>query len=365
MSDCKIRFANNNYLDSTATHSTFDTSYPFANVYDTRRGVVGVFRGNFTITASVNDKIYINDGTDKTITLTAAEYTGTTLASHIQTQLNASSTNWTCTYSTTTYLFTINRTSGTAVLRFSQTTAAAWDTLGFVGTTDDSTPSFVSDESRIHSEEWIKIDIGVSQEIGFVGIVAPISEAFGISETATVKIEGNSIDDFTAPPTSVSLQVSDLGAFAYPDVSYRFWRLSIKDRQNPGGPSAIRIGYLSISSIVAVGNSSIATGFQAGYVDPSILLVSENGTRYHDLRQKYFTLTGEIQGTFGDSRRDLEQFFYDYGTSEPFFMSIDAGLKVFENQGEVTKLVRFESQPSLQNVIRDIFNVSLSVSEVV
>lgn len=365
MSDCKIRFANNNYLSASATHSTFDSSYPFANIYDTRRGLVGVFRGNFTVTAGENDKLYINDGTDKTVTLAAAEYTGTTLASHIQTQLNAASTNWICTYSTSTYLFTVNRTSGTAALRFSQTTNAAWDMLGFIGLTDDSTPSFVSDESRIHSEEWIKIDIGISQEVGFVGIVGPISEAFGISDTAVLKIEGNSIDDFSAPPTSIAMQVSDLGAFAYPDVSHRFWRLSIKDRQNTGGPSALKIGYLSISSIVAVGNSSISTGFQAGYIDPSILLVSENGTRYHDTRQKYFTLSGEIQAAFGDSRRDLEQFFYDYGTSEPFFMSIDAGLRVFENQGEVTKLVRFEAQPSLQNIIRDYFNVSLSVSEVV
>jgi hypothetical protein len=359
-----IRFGNNNFLPtSILSSSTFNSSYPIANIYDDRRGVYGLFRGNFIVSATEN-KIYINDGTDKTITLTSAEYTGTTLASHIQTQLNASSSSWTCTYSTTTYRFTIDRSSGTKVVRVSQTTDAAWDMIGFTSATDTAGP-YTSDEARIHHYEYLTLDLGINQEIGFVGIVGPIAEAFGFSGAADIRIQGNNLNVWTAPPTDEALSVDGTGAFAFPDASHRYWRLLIKDRANPGGPTALKIGFASVSTAIKFESTSISNGFNVRYQDNSTVLVSENGAKYFDLRPKVWTLSGEIQFIYDDERRDVEQFFYDNGIHDPFFMSIDPELLVFGGHSEVTKLVRFTETPSLTHIIRGYFSASLSVDEVV
>jgi hypothetical protein len=361
----RIRFANNNFLvaGATITSSTFNTSYPIANIYDSRRGVYGSFRGNFLV-VSTNKKIYINDGSAKTITLTEAEYTGATLASHIQTQLNASSSNWTCTYSSTTYKFTISRSSGTDDLVLSTTTDAAWDLLGITGSVQTTCP-YTSDESRIHSHEWILVDLGLQHEIGLAGLVGPLGTELGLSATATVKIQGNNVDSWSAPTVDMAMSVNDIGSFAFPDATHRYWRLYIQDRENTDGPTALKIGSASISSTVELTSVNIANGFTMGFQDNADVFVSDSGARYFNTKPKPFYLSGELQAAFGSQRRELEQFFFDFGVSEPFFISIDPKLCVFANHTEVTKLVRFSEMPSLQHIIRDYFNVSLSVIEVV
>lgn len=361
----RIKFANNNLIDAdaTLTSSTFATAQPLTNIYDSRRGVYGSPRGNFLV-ESTNCKLYINDGSNKTITLTQAEYTGATLASHIQTQLNASSSNWTCTYSSSTYKFTIDRSSGTETLRMTQTTDAAWDLIGFTGVTDVSA-TYTSDEPRIHSSEWIKIDLGASQEVNLVGLVGPVGEGLGLSSSATVKIQGNNIDSWSSPTVNETLELSDIGAFAYPDATHRYWRILITDRTNTGGPTAIKLGYVSISTAIDLTTVNIGNGFTTGYIDNSDVFVSDSGAKYFNVKPRPWYLSGDLQAAFGSQRRELEQFFFDYGITEPFFMSIDPTLGVFDYQHEVTKLVRFSSMPSLSHIIRDYFNVSIDVEEVI
>lgn len=360
---CSIRFAGNNFIGAGVTSSTFQTAYPLANIYDTRRSLIGKFRGNFLITA-LNNKVYINDGANKTATLANAEYTGTTLAAQIQTQLNAVSTNWTCTYSLTTFRFTIARSSGTSTLKISTTTNAAWDLIGFVGVLDLTPLSNLADEPRIHGEEFVQVDLGAPQEINFAGLIGPITESIGLSPAAEVRIQGNNINDWTAPQTNVLMDISG-GAFGYPDTAQRFWRISIKDRKNTLGPNALSISYMSISTAVKFEVTNIANGFSIRTVDPSLPILSENGTAYFFTKPKYWSLNGNIQIVVGDERRDLEQFFYSAAISQPFFISIDPLLKSFETQIEVTKFVRFTSPPSLQHVIKDYFTASFDVSEAV
>lgn len=69
----------------------------------------------FTIVAGYNNKLdFKTSGTPFTATFTAGDYTGAALASHIQTQMNAVSANWSCSYSATTGLFTFGNSNGSA-----------------------------------------------------------------------------------------------------------------------------------------------------------------------------------------------------------------------------------------------------------
>jgi len=60
---------------------------------------------------SNNNIFYINDGADKTVTLTLGDYRPSTLIVEIQTKLNAISTNFTVTFNNDTNKITITRTS--------------------------------------------------------------------------------------------------------------------------------------------------------------------------------------------------------------------------------------------------------------
>ena len=93
-----VRFCQNNFLGASYATLTFTSAASGAagaNSVLPERHKRWIPNGHFEVTSS-NNTVYINDGSNKTVTLTVASYTsGSALASHIQTQLNVSSTLWT------------------------------------------------------------------------------------------------------------------------------------------------------------------------------------------------------------------------------------------------------------------------------
>ncbi len=363
-----IRFMNNNYLERSFTYSSQQSSFPASNIYNTSRSKLWKPSGNFEITAT-NNKIYINDGSDKTVTLTVGSYTPATLAAHIQTQLNASSSSWTCTYDlSATFKFTMIRTSGTNVLRESQTSAAAWDTLGFTGVVDVPSGPFVADEQRNHTSEWVQCDLGVPQQATFVGLISGIDAVFTLSETATVKIQANNIDFWTSPPVNITVEVDDSGCLAFIDetntATYRFWRISIVDRLNYLGPEGISLAYAYVGDHTTITLSNVATGFRKELIDPSNVLQSENGALFVETRPRYLGLSSaQIQLLSGSEKREIEQLFYELGNRTPFFVSFDPALAVTFNLGELTRFVIMTNTPSFDHVIRDYYNINFEMRE--
>lgn len=368
MTDTAVRFMNNNYLERSFTYSSQQTSFPATNSTNTSRSRAWKPAGNFEISDS-NKYLYINDGSNKTITLTVGSYTFTTLASHIQTQLNASSSNWTCTYnSTTTFKFTINRTSGTAVLRKSVTTDAVWDTLGYVGTTDVSTPAFVADEQRNHTSEWVQCDLGVPQQATFAAILSGIDELYTLSETAVVKCRANNIDYWESPPLDITIPILSNSSMKFIDednsATYRFWRLEITDRLNYLGPEGLKLAYMYVGDHTTITTSNIATGFSKELTDPTNLLQSESGALFFEVRPRYLTIQGaQIQLLSGSEQREIEQLFYDLGVRAPFFVSIDPGQAVSATLEELTRFVIMTRPPTLEHVIRNYYNISFEMRE--
>lgn len=362
------RFMSNTFLDRGFSYSSqYSTSFPASNAYDTSRSKVWKTGGNFEIT-STNNKLYINDGSDKTVTLTAASYTYSTLAAHVQTQLNASSSNWTCTYSTTTHKFTIARSSGTAVLRETQTTNAVWDTLGYNQGADITGTPFVADESRIHTSEWLKCDCGVPQTATFACLLGSIDEEFSLTQNAVVTLQASNLDSWTSPAVSVDLPVESLSAMAFLDDSfstpYRYYRIKIVDRLNPLGPEGISIGYAYIGDHVTMTNTNIAVGFSKILQDPSIVQSSENGALFFEVRPRYREISSaEIQYLSGTEYDELEQFFYDVGIRTPFLVSIDPGVEVSRKLEDMTHMMIMSRPPELAHILRDMYNVSFDMRE--
>lgn len=368
----RIRFCANNYAEgATLTYSSQDSSYPLSNTQIQSRSKVGRFGGYFEIT-SENQNVYINDGSDKTVALTIGTYTYSTLASHVQTRLNASSSNWTCTYDFNggTFKFTIDRSSGTEVLRFSQSTNAAWDTLGFTGLVDDNSGPFVADEPRNHTGEFLKWDFGTSRPIGFFAAIGKITKAFGLSSAANIYLMANSVDDFTNPPMNLTLSPHDRGIMRFQDdlddYSYRYLKFGFDDRLNPCGPKGFEIGHVYAGDYETYTTTSVNRGFDKKTVDPSLVNETDAGALFFLKRPKYRTWQNmEIENVAASERRIIEDLYEDVGLSKSFYLSLDPTLTLSEELQELTVYGNFASDPRWRSVIRDVFTQSLEFREAV
>jgi hypothetical protein len=213
----------------------------------------------------------------------------------------------------------------------------------------------------------ITIDLGSNATCNFLGIVSPLEDYFTISDAATITIEANNINDFVSPPFSTTATPELTGVFKFFDESvdtdYRYWKISFDDSTNP---TTLSIGYIYLGDLTQLTSRTVSKGFSTSAVDPSKADSSMNGTLYFDEKQRYHMFNGLSLGYIpAADRRTLEKLFYDNGKSSPMFVSLDPNLKVSEEYGELTKLMRFETQPSVQHHFDDVYSMSFSMREVV
>lgn len=367
------RFCQNNLAGAdtaTLTVSSAVSGFPGTNCVSPKRHRKWLMAGRFTVTAS-NLNIYINDGSDKTVALTAAEYTtAALLAAHIQTQLNASSTNWTCTYSSATGKFTIGRSSGTAILRFTQTTNAAWSMLGYTGVSDTSAGTgLAADVRRNHTSESIVIDLGSAKTPTCFIAIGAADEDFSIPSDATVTLKANSINSFAAAPLSVTLTPEQFGIFYFfastVDTTYRYWKLEITNLTDPSGPQ-FSINQLYLGDYIELTTRNVVNGFSMELVDNATVQQAESGVRYWKRVPKYYRFSSVGIEYLADADRvELLSIFRELGISTPFFFALDPDAEISDSIGEFTKYVTFDNSPSLDHVLYNKFNYSMSLSEVV
>ncbi len=370
--NARIRFADNNLAASSAatvTASSAQAAYPIANLTNSFRFKTWKPAGNFTI-SSANNKIYIGDGSNKTVTLSSANYTYATLATHIQTQLNASSSNWTVSYSTTTFKFTIGRSSGTATLRFTQTTGAAWDTLGYTGVADTSAGTgLAADEVRNHTSEYVDIDLGVASAQTFFAALGPLGEVFSVSDTATVHLYGNTTSDMTSPALSVTLTPDTHGIYKWiddnADTTYRYWRFQFVDRLNSAGPLSFNFGHLYLGDHTTVTTQNVGTGVDVKLVDTAEEVTSETGACFYSTGYKFQTFDSvSIDYLTASEVSELKQAFYDLGRSSAFYVSFDPTLAVSETLSDLTRYVVFSGDPSFTHIMAGMYSVRMAFKEV-
>ena len=344
------RFCFNNWIDATLTASSAVSGYPASNLYHSIRSKLWKASGLFEIT-STNNKVYIN-GT--TYTLTVATYSVTTLITHFNSVTSQ-------TLSRDAYgKFTITL-GGSGTLNLATTTAAVWETLGYLTSTNLTGTAFQADEARYHTSEWIKVDMGMPQTATFASLIPAANSVFSCTN-ATITLEGNNLDDWISPVVSEAFEVGDKGAFiAATDLTAcRYWRIKIVDKTNSVVTAAV--GY--IGDHVTLDNTNVATGFNRMREDQSVRLYSESGALYVDRRPKVMSLSGiNIQYLKSTEQSEVEQLFYDLGVENPFFLCLDPELGVSTNLSDMTHYLYVTSTAQLQHVIRDYYNLSVEARE--
>lgn len=374
--NCHARIMDNNFNDSSVATITYSSQlsalYAASNTRDTMRSKVWKPSGYFRIKTS-NCKLYINDGSAKTATLTPGAYTtAAALATHIQSVLNAVSSGWTVSYSSTTYKFTISRSSS-ATLVFSSTTDAVWDVLGYTATADDATGPWPAQESRIHTREFYQIDLGLAYSCPAFHAICPIDESFPLSSTATVVIKADNIDDednWESPAFTHTCTPGDNGIHEFMDDAdgtsrtYRYWRFEYVDRMNPAGPSTFGISHIYFGDWVTMSISNVSPGFTYAFTDRTEASESESGQQFFKSGSKYRRFQSlSIELMDADERRELVRTFERLGTEEPFYLALDPTLEISETTGELTAFGRFATEPTLPHVIRDLFTVNIDFRE--
>lgn len=364
----QLRFMAENLLLTgvkTIATSSEDPAFPIENALNDFRARPFKFTGRFEITSS-NNKLYFNDGADKTATITVGEYTTRNLmASAIQTALNAVSSDFIVTWNSTAKRFVINRT-GTFILKLSNQVNAIWETIGFTNITDTASASAQSaNEQRLHwPYEFIKIDFGYYPDIGFFGLIADSSKPLNISPMASVIIEANTLDDFTSPAVSFALTRSDRGVFKFfddDDYNYRYWRVRIEDNF---AENEIEIGNLYLGEYSKFKIHYNAQGAKNFLDDRSEISEAESGQLYSFYKAPQRVYDSVLFEAFNRTEKDfLNDIFNRFGIGKPFYVSIDPKLEITSKLDDATFFCKFDAKPEYTHVVGDLYNTSFTLRE--
>lgn len=330
-----MRFMYSNLWDSgTLTYSKQHPNFPATNTrhrwhtrtWRSRYGAASSW-GNFVIEAGVNDKIDFEEtnGVELTATLTASTYNADTLASHIETKLEAvGASNYTVTYSDSTNKFTLASDGagggGIFKLRWNTGTNAATSVgtaIGFNVDADDSGAlSYTADYLRIHTEEWLKLDRGGSTP----AITAIIIKYNNFSTSATIQVQGNATDAWASPTYNqvITLDNDVMAHFPSSAQSLRWWRIRIRDVSN--SDTYVEMGRVFLGTYFEP-TQEVHINYELDPTDPSLLTFSEGGQlstiqkTHFENKNYYFPAT--------DEKSSFETVFNSRGTTKDLFICID------------------------------------------
>jgi len=205
-------------------------SLPWRSRYGTDTG-----NGLFIVHAGVSDSIDFDEGgAELTATLSAGNLNGQTLATEVETQLNAEGAlTYTVTYDDTTGLFTI-AASGNFTLRWNTGTNKAVDASGILGFSDaaDDTgaDTYTSDTAVIHTFEYVSMDLGEAKEYDSIALLN-----HNLTSSATITVYGADDSAFSSNVVSDTLtyNANNIYQFLTTARTKRYIQLRITDKANP------------------------------------------------------------------------------------------------------------------------------------
>lgn len=333
MAKCRFYY-NNLWLDAvTLNWSSRHPHFPAANTqhrwptrsWHSRHGA-GSGWGLFTITVNVNDRIDFEEtiGVNLVANITVGLYDVDTLCAEIKTQLEiAGASTYTIEYIETGanelhFRFTSNGAGGGGVFRLMWNTGpnaarSIGDTCGFDVTADDvGALVYLADYIRIHTEEWVSVDLGAANTVQ-----GAIIKGHNLQNTALCQIWG---DNNPAFPAGIKLQFTiqdDILVLLWdPGYFLRYWRFYIEDVDNPAG--YVELGCCFLGPHFAPLRNFHFDRIQT-QMDPSLIKYSEGGQISTLQRTHFFMKDYFFQHT--DQKAQFDLMFNEMGSSKGFFMA--------------------------------------------
>lgn len=343
------------------TFSSERSGYPATNALDISKRKRTWRSAGYWEIVSGDNTLVIKDaaaGGNLTATIAAGEYaTDALFFAALKAGLEAASdSTFTITRDATTNKIKITAALGGAATHF-QIIATHADSadmcavLGFATASDlTGALNYTADLLRIHTSEWFIFDFGSPVEVNAVLGFADRNYPIKISSTATVTIQGNLTNDFSAPIVDEALSVSDFGIGAADKdgiggLACRYWKLKIIDRDNAAG--YVEIGALIIGTHVDILRSPVFP-FAPDEQDLSMREYSEGGQPITSKRGQttIMPLFWELLST--TEFEALHEVFETYGLHSPFAIVLDVDGVFSSTFMKWARIVRFAESPREQ-----------------
>lgn len=371
----KSRILDRNFLNldllSNEYVSSEQASFPVLNLYNQqRRSKVWRSNGYWDITNTINTIVF-NDGSGNfTATIAIDEYNSDTLFfAAIKTAMEAVGGQ----------TYTISRDSSTKKIRFQSngatfqiiwTLSTCGDILGFDDAVDSTgAVNYLADEIKTGTSEWIKWDFGISTNPQAFVLIGKRNEPIQISPSAVVKLQGNSTDVWTNPEYEEIIAVQDNVMSIFKDddndglhtEALRYWRCEIADTQNLNG--YVELGSAFLGDFFEPERGAVTIPFNGQYIDRSVTVFSEGGQTFSDIREKSEEFSLDWYGLTITEKERIDEIFDKFGTSLPFFVSIDPVSAASTANDYYLRFVKFVSEPNYDLVSPGNYSCSMNLRE--
>lgn len=370
---------NQNFLDldlvSNLRVSSEQAAFPVDNALNlNRRSKVWRSNGYWNITSSNNVIIFRETvGIELTATVTVGEYSSSTaLYAAIKTALEfTGASTYTVSSDTSTLKVKIvsNGVGGGGVFQINWPDSNMTDILGFSTDEEDTGAlTYVADELRISTGEWIEFDFGVSTLPTSFILIGPRNRPIRITPSATIKLQANEtrVWDTGVVNTEIDLDydstaISSINEDGLATEALRYWRLLIEDFSNPEG--YVEIGALYLGNFFEGTRGKVQFPFEAEYLDNSRTSFSEGGQTFSDIREKSESFSIEWFGLTITEKENIDDLWDSLGLSTPFFMQFDSSLAFSSTQSKMIRYVKFAEPPRYDLVSAGVFRCNMRLRE--
>lgn len=377
----QVRLTTTNYLDpdrvSNSYVSSAQAAFPVSNLYNAqRRSKVWRSNGHWEVTADNQTVVFRETaaGPDLVATVATGDYASTTAfcaAVKAALEVAGASTYTVAPDATTKKLeITSNGIGGdnTLTLRWTAAASAGFAaTAGFATDIDDSgLLTYTADELRIHTDEWIKWDFGISSNPTAFILIGQRNSPIKISPSAELRLQGNETNAWGAPSFDQVLTYDDaviavFDAAGLHTEPLRYWRLKVVDASNPNG--FVEIGSLFLGIFFEPTRGAAVFPLQAQPVDRSTTTFSEGGQTFADRRQKTERFDLQWEHLTYSEKEELDAVFDEFGVSNPFFAIMDPDTVFSSRASKYIRYVKFETDPQWSLVTPNNFSYAMTLRE--
>lgn len=376
-----VRIFNLNYIDPDVVSNVFPSSeaaaFPVENIQNRqRRSKVWRSAGFFKIVSGDNTIVFreTTGGPDLTATVAAGEYTSlAALNAALKSAFEAAGdSTYTVSQSVTTLKTVIasNGSGGGGVLILKWTHANSADMaaiLGYDTASDDSgSLSYEADFLRIHTEERITFDFGISTNIMSFLLIGRRNGNIQISPTATLKLQASETNVWNTPNFSTNITHDDEVIYHIDEdfispTAERYWSFQMVDKDNPNG--YLEIGAMLLGDFFQTDQGVVHFPLSRNFVDRSETVFSQGGQTFANILEKTERFRLSYSHLSKTEVEEFETFFKDVGTSVPFFIQLDPSSVFSSAANRLIRFVKFEREPAPTFVRPNVWTMDLDLLE--
>jgi len=207
-------------------------------------------------------------------------------------------------------------------------------------------------ESTGDSGEWLLLDAGSA-----ISALAFAIKNHNFTVNATVKIQGNSVNDWASPPFEQALNINSdiMTEFFTETQSHQYWRLYIDDSSNPDG--VVRVGRIFLGGYFEP-ERNFSIGYSYVHEDPSLVMLSEGGQLSSIIRPKFRRFVYQFVALRDSDVDTFKSIYEGKGLTGNFFVCEDA-----DDRLNKTYYVRFSTPLEIVNRIANYYDVRIELEE--